>query len=631
LNTIFKIYLLLIISIFKVYSQIDPTFPAQTDDRILQSKIKSVWIENELAEIYPMPVKADYSEKFYNLYSDNFKPLAGIIVSNNIEEKAAAVINNQLSKYNYPALPLLFASENKKDSYKILIKFNPLFDVLNKFGNQSYSIIFHSNESIEIELSGGGERGLIYAAASLSQLVCRTELGIQIRSAEILDYPKFSQRIFNSQPEPYHLVEDLDWMLRYKIESITFHNKDYSWYGADEKLKNNLAIYKNWKKQYYGVNALLMLNLYTGDYDIEITNDEHLIKLKEFISSSYISGVNRFMINADDAPPFEYGAGYILTSEKDKAKFATMAEAHCWLMNDIYNWAKENKYEIELLYCPGFYTYEEMHYGDMELFKETPWEEDAFGPLRRDLKIIGEQMHEDIEIMWTGPYVCTRILTDNELDDWTNNLQGRAPFLFDNTIFSQLEFTTRSMFTSYENNFPENFSQKTGGNGIFLNGEGVGETNRAQTMTANAYMWEEYRYSSKASIIDALRILYGKSMINTLLMYREVELELCKTIKQRELWFVADELWNTILKTRFITEKNPFYYHQNYGRFKALRLQLKNSVPQPKDKREFINSCMKLDLKRKKILKKIEKKGFLKLSFSLQAEMVNIPSFEGIK
>lgn len=623
-----KILLLIFLLIIShQYAQSDPTFPAPTDQRLIEQNIKSVWVDNELAEIYPVPLKADYSNTYLDLFSKDLQPKAAIITQNKAGLKASNVLNNQLSKFNYPELPVYSSHVPGDLDFYILIKFNSSYNDLDRFGNQAYKINFNNKEPFEIELSGGSEQGLIYAAVSLAQLVLKIDGNIKIRKSNIFDYPKFSKRLFNSGPEPYHLTEDLDWMVRYKIESITFHNNDYSWQGPDEKLSENLDVYRRWKEKYGGVNALLVLNLYTGKYDIEITNEEHLKTLKEFIKECYFHGVTSFMINADDAPPFKFGEGYILTSKKDKEKFSTMAEAHCWLMNNVYDWAKQKEYDLELMYCPGFYTYEEMHYGDMELFKNTPWESDAYGPLKRDLKIIGEHMHSEIEIMWTGPYVCTRVLTDEDIEDWTNNLSGRKPFLFDNTIFSQLEFTTRSLFTTYENDFPKNFSEKTGGNGIFLNGEAVGETNRAQTMTANAYMWEEERYNPAASLISAMIKLYGTQNVNTILKYRDIELELWKTIKQRELWFAADDLWKSIRNTRFITEKNPFYYHQNYGRLKALRLQIKHSVPEPEVFDEFKNNCIELDKQRRDLLSEIEKRGFIKLSYSLQSEMIPLPNF----
>ena len=626
-----QILFLFFLCISYLTGQNDPANPAPLDERLIKQNIKSIWFENETAEIYPVPVHADYQNIYYNLYDENKIPIVAILLDSKTSKNIAAILNNQLSKYNYPPLPIV-SEEQIAAKYRTIIKFNTNVESIRNKGEQAYQIHFNDNEIVEIILSGNSEQGLIYAAVSLAQLITNQNGEVKIRKAEVLDYPKFSKRIFNSNPMTYHLMEDLDWMLRYKIEGLTFHNSDFSWNEADEILKSNLNTYKNWKEKYGGVSALIIMNLYQGDYDIEISNKKHRDKLKNFIKSSYLKGVTRFMINADDSPPFKYGEGYILDSDNDKNKFTSLADAHCWLMNHIYNWAQENEYDIELIYCPSFYTYEEMHYGDMELFKNTPWEKDAYDPLRRDLQIFGEKMNKNIEIGWTGPYVCTRKLTDSDIEDWTKNLvNSRKPFYFDNSIFSHLEYTASTMFTAYQNDFPINFSEKAGGNAIYINGDATGETSRAASMTANAYMWEEERYKSKESIIAAMTKLYGSSNINLLFSYKDVELELCKTIRQRELWFAADELWKSIRRTRFITEKNPFYYHQNYSRLKALRMQIKNSVPEPEDYNVYKEKIQKLEQQRKSLLQNIENRSLKKLSYSLQAEMIKVPINEDIQ
>lgn len=627
-----KILLPIIFLAFSItlFAQGDPAHPAPLDERLASGKIESLWIESTTAEIFPVPVEVNYTGEYHSLYNDNGKPLIAIYTSNSEEVKAANVLNRQLAKFKYNPLPIVDDLKNVGDEVKIIINFVSDEISLKKFGDQAYSIKWLKDEKSVVEVTASSQRGLIYGAVSLAQLITNRNGNIVVRRADVLDYPMFSRRIFNATPQSNHLKNDLDWMVRYKIETISFHNKDWSWYTFDDELNKNLKAYSEWSKEYGGVEAFLMLNLYRVK-EIEITNEEHINALKKNIEKAYQHGVKRVMLMADDSPPFEFGEGYVLTSEKDKAKFNTMAEAHCWMMNEIIEWNEEKNYELEYWYCPGFYTYEEMYYGDMELFKGTPWEEDAYGPLKRDLKIIGEQMPEEVFIGWTGPYVCTRKITDDDLIDWTNNLQGRVPSLFDNTIFAHLEFTSSTMFTPYGNDFPKDFSSKTADNGIFINGDATAEVSRAASMTANAYMWEGERYWPEASIISATTKLYGEKSLSTLMKYKEVELKLRKEIKQRQVWFVADDLWKAIRGTRFTTDKNPYYYHQNYGRLKALRLQLKYSVPEPESMEIFKMKCMELNEQRMELLNKIEAMSLLRLSYSLQAEMIEMPNFSKIK
>lgn len=626
-NKTFTIILLTFILPLVMLAQNDPARPAPLDERLKSDSIQFVWVESKTADVYPNPHIVNYTNNYFELFDSNGKPRAAIIYSNKSEERAANIFNRQLQLFNFGYIPVLKKDSKLPQGLEIKIILNSKLAELKDRGDQAYFIRWKKGIAVEVEVNGSDLKGLIYGVTSLAQLVIRRNNKVVIREAELTDYPKFSRRMFNSKPFPKQISNDLDWMVRYKIETISFHNKDYSWDNIDDELSENIIEYSKWSKEFGGVEGLLLLNLYKGN-PIEISNKGDINKIKEVISRAYNNRITRIMILADDTPPFKFGEGYILLSENDRKKFSTMAEAHSYLMNELVSWSKSTKYKIEFYYCPPFYTYEEMHYGDMKLYIDTPWEEAAFGPLKRDLKIIGEKMSKDVLIMWTGPYVCTRTITDNYLKDWTNNLQGRAPFLFDNSIFSQLEFTARTMFTPYQNDFPENFELKTGGNGIFINGDGVGETSRAATMTANAYMWEGDCYQPDVSLMEAMRKLYGENAISTLLKYKETELELNKKIKEREIWYAADELWKSIRDTRFITEKNPFDYHLNYGRFKALRMQLKYSVPEPEPFELFVKKCIDLDKQRRNLLKEIEEFSFIRLSYSLQTEMVQLPDFK---
>jgi hypothetical protein len=291
---------------------------------------------------------------------------------------------------------------------------------------------------------------------------------------------------------------------------------------------------------------------------------------------------------------------------------------------------KDNSYNSEIYYVPAFYTYEDMHYGDMELYNNTPWENDAYKPLQQDLNYLGTNLPEDVYVIWCGPNVRSRKITLEDLKNWTAELKGRVPFLWDNTIYSHHPFTSTPLFSAYENNFPIDFSNNTAGNGMFVNGDTNAEDSKAAMITVNDYLWNPSSYNPIQSINNALERNYGKKLVEPLLEFKTVELGLRKTIGERKLWFEADTLWQVIRKIRFITDKNPFSYHLNYTRMKGLRLQLKNSVPEPKEKENFINECKALDQKRKNILEKIkliDAKNYEKI----KSIMIPLPDFQKIQ
>jgi|GEM_PF-1645590 hypothetical protein len=609
-----------------INAQSDPSKPNSAFDKLLSDSLRFVWVENETADIFPTPAKVEYLDEYEELFSGNGDDGGIIIATNEVEKKAAAVLNKLISKNNIREFKV---TESQLDAFKdirVIIKFDADNIELRKFGEQAYSIKWDKEKKNIVNISSPSAKGLIFGVASLSQLIIKKNNKVFLRKANVIDYPKFSQRIFNCNPLPGGIEDDLDWMVKYKIECIALHNTDYSWDKIDDCLKNNLQNFYNWQKNYGGVEALLMLNIYKGNH-IEISSQKNIEKLLNVIDSAYAKGVTRFMILSDDTPPFHFGKGYVSNSDGDKKKFSTMAESHCFLMNEIIGWSKKKNYDIEFWYCPAFYTYQETFYGDMKLYNNTRWEKDAYEPFMRDLKIIGDNMPAEVLIFWTGPDVCSRVITDEDLNDWARNLSGRKPFLFDNTIFSQFEFTSSTIFTAYENKFPKDFDLKTGGNGIFINGDCTGETSRAATMTANAYMWEGDRYKPNISLINSMIKLYGSNSINVLIKYKEVELELVKTIRRKELQAATEKLWLSIRKTRYITEKNPFDYHLNYNRMKALKMQLQYSAKTYDSADDFKNQCLYLDQKRKKLISEIEKLSFKKLSYSLEKEMIKLPDF----
>jgi hypothetical protein len=283
-----------------------------------------------------------------------------------------------------------------------------------------------------------------------------------------------------------------------------------------------------------------------------------------------------------------------------------MAAAHCHLLNEIIGWMNVHNYKSEIYYVPAFYTFEDAKYGDMLLYQNTPWEADAFSPLYRDLAYIGEHMPSDVFIIWTGPYVRSRVITDDDLRRWTSLLGGRVPFLWDNTIYSHHPFTSTALFTAFQNQFPENFQQKTAGNGLFVNGDAFSEDMQTAVITSNDYLWQPATYDPERSLHLALKWQYGEDLVERLLAWKDVEMALRRKIGERALWYQADTLWQEIIDTKTITGKNPFYYHFNYSRLKALRMQIKHSVPKPLSEQEFLEICMRLAADREKLLTAIK-------------------------
>jgi hypothetical protein len=470
---------------------------------------------------------------------------------------------------------------------------------------QFYRIEFDDVNKI-IDVESPSQLGLLYGVVTLNALIYKSNDKIHIKKASIEDYPVYRRRLFVADPSAEDISSLFDWALQNKLETVVLASRSHPWDHISDDYLSILNEIKKWKDRFGGPSVMQSHNIYEGR-DIVISNENDINSLKEVIKVSYEHGIEKLMILSDDTPPYKFGEGYILTNESDKQKFEHFEAANTYLMNELVNWFKSENMEIESFYVPGFYTYEEMHQGDMELFRDTPWEEDAFGPFYRDLKYIGENLNEETYIIWCGPYVRSREISKDDLDDWTKNLAGRVPFLWDNTIYSHHPFTSTSLLTAWSNKLPDHFEKITAGNGMFINNDACSETGVVGTITTNDYLWNPSAYSPETSLKAAVGREYGFDVSELVLKFKELELSIRKVIGERKLWYESDSLWQQIRKVRYITQKNPFYYHLNYSRMKALRLQLKASVPDPEPKKLFTEKISKLKIAREEILKSIKK------------------------
>jgi len=512
-----------------------------------------------------------------------------------------------------------------EDSWRIQLK---LVEFQEEFVNEQYYSIKCLLQKKEIEIVSPSQLGLLYAVSTFSKLITYENDSIEINLADIIDYPMYGRREYAAVLKSYEVDDLLNFALMNKIETVAISETVFSWNKLGDEYKAVLEKIKTWKERFGGPRIMQVYNIHKNNV-IEISNPDDVNKFKNIVKAGIENGVNKILIKTDDADSFEFGQGYVLANENDRKKFKTVAEADCFLINELNDWLKSEKYDVEFYYCPAFCSYEDANYGDINLYKNTPWEKDAFEPLNKDLKYIGLNLPENVYVMWKGSLAGNEKIALTAFNDWIDKLEGKIPFLADNSI-NDSSFSSPQIFTAWRNNLPSHFYLRTAGNGVFVNCDLSSEELKASAVTANDYLWNPENYNPDKSLNMAMNNLYGKQTAEILHRFKEAEIELRKKIGERQLWFEADSLWKTVRKIRFITEKNPSYYQQNYNRFKALRLQIKNSVPEPESKKEFTEECVSMDKKRKSILKELGKTN-KELSTKIEKLLVELPDFNNIQ
>ncbi len=115
-------------------------------------------------------------------------------------------------------------------------------------------------------------------------------------------------------------------------------------------------------------------------------------------------GVSCFALFLDDVPPD-------LQNPQDKARYKTLAEAHVYVINKLYEHLKSRSQENRLVVTPTTYTNE---WGSRDYIRD-----------------LGAGVNADIPIVWTGPHVVSPTITVAQAQEWSEFLH-RQPLIWDN-------------------------------------------------------------------------------------------------------------------------------------------------------------------------------------------------------
>ena len=233
------------------------------------------------------------------------------------------------------------------------------------------------------------------------------------RSAEIgiADYPSFPVRgvVEGFYGEPWSHQDRLD-ILRFEGG----HAMNSYYYAP----KNDPYHRENWRDPYpadrmaqlgelvqaarahfvdfcFGVSPGLSM-VYSSDADFA--------KLTEKLDSVGKLGISCYALFLDDVPEE-------LQNPADKARFKSLAEAHAYVINKLYQHVFSLSPRNHLTVTPTTYT-------------------NGFGS-REYVRELGAAVSPHVDLVWTGPEVVSPAITVAETDEWAKMLR-RPPLIWDN-------------------------------------------------------------------------------------------------------------------------------------------------------------------------------------------------------
>jgi hypothetical protein len=284
--------------------------------------------------------------------------------------------------------------------------------------------------------------------------------------------------------EPWTHEERLDiirFTSRFGMQSYLYAPKDDPYHRArwrDQYSGDALQRFEEMMKVASDVEVDIWYAISPG-LDMVYSSEEDYLALMNKMQAMIELGVRNVALFVDDVPES-------LIHDPDKQKFNSLAEAHVYVGNKLYD--DLNARGIRLAICPTTYT--------------NAWGDRAY------IKTMGELLYPDIPIFWTGTDVVVGEITGQQAIEW-GELMQRYPLIWDN--FPVNDFDTNRVFLGPVEGRDAQLASTT--QGILANPMNQAYASMIPLATLSYYVADPENYEPDAALERALQELYPASAI----------------------------------------------------------------------------------------------------------------------
>ncbi|MEW5817957.1 MAG: protein O-GlcNAcase, partial [Spirochaetota bacterium] len=330
------------------------------------------------------------------------------------------------------------------------------------------------------DITFGHPRGLKHALATIAMLARNGGF----TSCTIEDYPGFAIRgiIEGFYGHPWNHDDRIDMfhlLSEYKMNTYVYGPKDDPYHRQlwrkpyDSKALMKLSqLYEAASKCgldfYYSLGPGLSMR-YSDKTDIDAL-EAKLLQVREI-------GIMHFGLFLDDIPP-------ILQFSRDTRQFKDLVDAHIALTQRLFNRLKEHDPGIRFIVCPTQY-----HGAGNEYY----------------ISRLGSELHPLIDILWTGPEICSGKLTLRDAAVFAQSTL-HMPLYWDNYPVNDLEMSNEMHIGPYLNRDKDlnRFSR-----GIIANGMEYPEASKIPFITISCYTWNPGAYDPEICLKHAIQRIAG--------------------------------------------------------------------------------------------------------------------------
>ena len=355
---------------------------------------------------------------------------------------------------------------------------------------------------------GEDERGALYAAVSILQMIGIEKNRLVLRTFETTDWPTYRMR----SADELSLVDE-DRLRRLPLYKINVFASQFRFYWRDflpdkkqhygrNTVGQALERMARFREQTHALDYVLMLHIYAASPKdkrpiFNIADDENIRELARRMRLAYRFGIQTIMISVDDWTPREKDPDgkprYVCSTKAEKARFGSVGRAHGVLMQRLEQELRRDCPELRLLFCPAVYSLQ--HVARM-----------ANGA--QYLRDLGKALPPNVPITWTGPRIVSYQVAKEDFETFSKLTGGHALQLWDNAV------AQHPIFPYFDGSFYKGFERDNAWGFVWINPYAFGwYWHLGYTLTLNDYLWNREAYAPDRVYRNVLEKAYGPDAV----------------------------------------------------------------------------------------------------------------------
>ncbi len=379
-------------------------------------------------------------------------------------------------------------------------------DLPEALGPQGHLVrMIERNGLWEVLAAGVDDKGVVYAAASIVQMIGIRDSALVLRSFDLRDEPTWPLRAGGD----YGPVgeEMLAMLAMCKLPVYSMQHRMW-WRLAEPDGPNpgktwpyarSLARMRDWCERTGAMDLMFLIHIYTPGSRptddtgpiFDITNEQDIADLTERLKWLYDMGQTIQMVCVDDYVGTSKQQ-YICKTDAEQERFGHIGRAHGYLMRRLWDSLAPECPDLKLSFVTG--PYSTSHLG------RQVTEEDG----RRYLREMDEEMPPDVAVVWTGARITSPTITREDWQHYQSLVPGQPLYVWDNN-------EGLLPIPGFNASFYPGMHRDSAWGLMYLNAHYVGWPHTLPAhLAANDCLWNPAGYDAQASHEQAVAKAYGE-------------------------------------------------------------------------------------------------------------------------